>query len=262
MINKLIGVPDRKIISSLRRRANFFGQGIIELCEREMELCTHIFFSPPWNVEELLPIDSASGTAGRSLLDLFCSLSRGSALTGSRELRDRSENERKNAGEVLVPVSPSFVFPLFFFLTRVRLRSLQRTVGDRDEGWVVCRDGIAGAPLIYPFTHPCWRPGSCKGAPILLADQATGRGPSFTLLFTLLGLSTYLISLLVLHPLSFSSSYTASRISASLSLSFSLARFCLFLTCSPISSLLSVPDHDYARHFMLGSSRWSSPTDS
>lgn len=67
--------------------------------------------------------------------------------------RDRSENEI-NAGGVL---SLSVCLPslFFFFHARADYARLRRIVGDRDEGWVVCRDGIAGAPLIYPFTHPC-----------------------------------------------------------------------------------------------------------
>jgi len=83
-----------------------------------------------------------------------------------------------------------------------------------------------GPPLIYPFTHPYRRPGSCKGAPTLLADRATGRGLSFTPLFAaLLGASTYLPYLPPCSPpapLSFSSSYTVSRVPASCLSSISL----------------------------------------
>lgn len=65
--------------------------------------------------------------------------------------RARSIGERKYAGESL---SLFLCLPSFFSRACDYAR-LRRTVGDRDEGWVVCRDGIAGAPLIYPFTHPC-----------------------------------------------------------------------------------------------------------
>lgn len=182
---RLIGVPVER--SSLRRGdASFFDRGVVELCEREMELCTHVFFSPPWTWNSCQS-SRRRGTAGDLFLACLapCLADRLSPVRANFAIDRRNERTR---GRFLSLSLFSLVFPLFFFSRACDYARLQRTVGDRDEGWVVCRDGIAGAPLIYPFTHPCWRPGSCKGAPTLLADRATGRGPSFSLLFALLGL--------------------------------------------------------------------------
>lgn len=69
---------------------------------------------------------------------------------------------------------------VFCFFSRacdyVQFARTRSFVGDRDEGWVVCRDGIAGAPLIYPFTHqPCLEPGSIvQGAPTLFTRHRQG----------------------------------------------------------------------------------------
>lgn len=218
-------------------------RGMAIFCERDRN-CVLTSFSL---FRKRGTLELASGTAVDLLFGFscVCLVDRFSPVRANFDREhDRSGNERMRGS---LPVSFS-VFPLGFFSRACDYARLRRTVGDRDEGWVVCRDGIAGAPLIYPFTHPCRRPGSCKGAPTLLAVRATGRGLSFSLLFAAL-LGLYIPYLPPCSPYllpSFSSSYTASRISAYLSLSFflTLARFCLILACSPISSLLSVPDHE------------------
>jgi len=125
-----------------------------------------------------------------------------------------------------------------------------------------------GPPLIYPFTHPYGRSGSCKGAPTPLADchregplfYSSLRRPSWGFYLSTLSPSLFFASsslfLFLLHR--FSRSYLLSFLSLSLSLFSSvlhlcpsLAHFCLLSDCSSIPSLLSVLAHVYG--FMPGS---------
>lgn len=121
-------------------------------------------------------------------------------IGGVRRTEESGETLTREGGRA-VYVSRFFSLSLCLFFSRAcDYARLRRTVGDRDEGWVVCRDGIAGAPLIYPFTHPCRRPGSCKGAPTLLARARSGGAP----LLVLSCPPPFLDSLPTLTPSSFS----------------------------------------------------------
>lgn len=243
-------VPVETIVFSSRKRSP---RAIF--CERDRN-CVLTSFSL---FRKRGTLELASGTAVDLLFGFscVCLVDRFSPVRANFDREhDRSGNERTRGS---LPVSFS-VFPLGFFSRACDYARLRRTVGDRDEGWVVCRDGIAGAPLIYPFTHPCRRPGSCKGAPTLLAVRATGRGLSFSLLFAaLLGLYIpYLPPYSVPSSLFFFLLHRFSHFCLSFSFFLTLARFCLILACSPISSLLSVPDHDvYTWYLVLGLSRSS-----
>lgn len=102
-------------------------------------------------------VELLSASGGTAVISSSaCLAPRGSALTGSRELRSGTIDRRtKERGGVSLSLSLFLCLPSLFFSRACDYARLRRTVGDRDEGWVVCRDGIAGAPLIYPFTHPC-----------------------------------------------------------------------------------------------------------
>lgn len=65
------------------------------------------------------------------------------------EQEQKTKESRKRCPRSKLPSSLSF-----FSRACDYARSLEETVWwYRDEGWIVCRDGIVGAPLIYPFTH-------------------------------------------------------------------------------------------------------------
>lgn len=246
-------------------RRNFFREDCGKVLQKRPRLCcvySRLFFLLLSVKRKILAGRVNVGHSGDPSLWLFSGVGshrfartcRSARSIGAIEERKRSVERRFYAGgdpfSLLSSSSTSSVFFCLVFFSRACVYArLRRTVGDRDEGWVVCRDGIAGAPLIYPFTHPYERPGSCKGAPILLANRATGRGPSFTPLFaTLLGLlPIYLISL----------SLFLSSVSSSLFLFLlhHFSRFCLlslslFLYLpSSLASACSWPARRFLRSF-------------
>lgn len=162
-------------------------------------MCTHVFFSPPVN-GKLLPDESASGTGGDLLFGFSCCLlSRLSPVRANcRSTRTNRSQRKKNAGGS-VPLS---IFPLFFFRARAITLVCE---GPLAIGMKVgsCVEIESPRPRLY--THLPTRTrnqdrarGPRPSSPIELHRE----GPLFSRLFAaLLGLSIYLISLLVLRRL-------------------------------------------------------------
>jgi len=196
---------------------------VAKLCERERN-CVLTSFSL-LRERGTLEVESASGTAAISPLLLF--LSCGSALTGSRELQSGAIDRRtkEHGGGSCLSFSLS---SLSFFRARAITLVCK---GPLVIGMKVgsCVEMESPGPRLY--THlPTRTDGQdrARGPRPSSPIEPPGGGASLLVFSSPPFLdSTYLISLLVLHLLlSFSSSYTASRISAfflSLSLSFPLS---------------------------------------
>lgn len=193
-------------------------RGVARLCERERN-CVLTSFSLLRKRGTLASLPRAQRWSPLRLLLLLAD--RLSPVRANFD-RARSIGERKNAGKC--PCLSFPVFPLFFFRARVITLVCE---GPLAIGMKVgsCVEMESPGPRLY--THLPTR-ADCQ-------DRARGPRPSSPieppggaslLVFSSPPFldSTYLISLLVLYLLlSFSSSYTASHISPSLSFSFSLA---------------------------------------
>lgn len=226
-----------------------------KLCERERNCVYSRLFLFSVNVE-LFASRVGVGHSGDLLFGFSC-CSRISSHRFARTSieRDRSENE-KNAGEFPVPVSLFLCLPSLFFRARAITLVCE---GPLAIGMKVgsCVEMESPGPRLY--THlPTRADGQDRARGPRPSSPIEPPGGASLLVFSSPPFldSTYLISLLVLYLLLSFSSLLHRFSHFCLSLFLVLARFCLILTCSPISSLLSVPDYDvYIWYLMLGSSR-------